>query len=104
MGCSGREWCDWCSYHPRLPEKIKLSRPFRIKRDDLLIAQLEKEAVTFLDEVEDYIDDLCRIYGIEPVIKSGIVRPTLAQKLKASAEQLTTGGVSAQQHQNDGVP
>ncbi len=50
MACSGRKWCDFVSYDPRLPEAMRLFVQ-RLHRDDKRIAVLEMEVVTFLDEL-----------------------------------------------------
>jgi putative phage-type endonuclease len=50
MACTGRKWCDWVSFDPRMPESMKLFVK-RIERDDTMIAQLEKDVREFLDEL-----------------------------------------------------
>lgn len=50
MACTGRKWCDWVSYDPRLPEPMRLFVK-RINRDDALIASLEAEVREFLIEL-----------------------------------------------------
>lgn len=51
MACTGRKWCDFVSYDPRMPEPMRLFVK-RVKRDDEFIAFLESEVVTFLTELE----------------------------------------------------
>lgn len=50
MACTGRKWCDWVSFDPRMPEAMKLY-VHRIERDDAMIAQLEKDVCDFLGEM-----------------------------------------------------
>ena len=50
MACTGRKWCDFVSYDPRLPASMSLFIS-RVERDDVLIADLEKEVRAFLSEV-----------------------------------------------------
>ncbi|WP_315361252.1 lambda-exonuclease family protein [Neisseria bacilliformis] len=50
MACTGRQWCDFVSYDPRLPEHLAI-RIKRIGRDNDTIARLETEAQKFLAEV-----------------------------------------------------
>lgn len=50
MACTGRQWCDYCSYDPRLPAHLSLFVK-RVHRDDLMIAELEREVEAFLEEV-----------------------------------------------------
>src|SRR5262245_21156358 len=57
LGCTGRAWCDFISYHPKLPEPMQLWVK-RIPRDDERIAQLESEVCAFLDDVEEALADL----------------------------------------------
>lgn len=54
MACTGRAWCDFVSFDPRLPENLILSIK-RIVRDDALIASLETEVTAFLAEVADTV-------------------------------------------------
>jgi putative phage-type endonuclease len=50
MCCTGRQWCDFVAYDPRMPEHMRLFIK-RIPRDDAQIAQLEKDVELFLREV-----------------------------------------------------
>ena len=50
MACTGRQWCDFASYDPRLPESMRLFVD-RVKRDDAAIAAIEKDVADFLSEV-----------------------------------------------------
>jgi putative phage-type endonuclease len=49
-----REWCDFVSFDPRMPEKNRLL-VVRAFRDETLIKQMEVEVKQFLDEVEQLI-------------------------------------------------
>lgn len=57
MACTGRQWCDFVSYDPRLPEDMQLLIR-RVPRDNTLIAEYEVEVVKFLIEVQDTVDRL----------------------------------------------
>ena len=57
MACTGRKWCDFVSYDSRMPEHLRLFVR-RVERDDELIAELEKEVIKFLAELEDKLDKL----------------------------------------------
>lgn len=50
MACTGRKWCDFASYDPRLPESMRLFVR-RVDRDEALIASIEKDVTEFLDEL-----------------------------------------------------
>lgn len=50
MACTGRNWCDFCSYDPRLPVDMQLFIQ-RVNRDTSLIVDIEVEVRRFLDEL-----------------------------------------------------
>lgn len=50
MACTGRKWCDFVSFDPRMPETLRLFVK-RLDRDDEYINILQKEVLTFLEEV-----------------------------------------------------
>jgi len=62
LSCTGRAWCDFISYDPRLPENMRLFVR-RVARDDKRIAELEAEAVAFLGEIEARLTQLENLYG-----------------------------------------
>ena len=57
MACTGREWCDFVSFDPRLPEDLQLF-VHRFDRDDKRIAEIEEAVKQFLSEVDDLIDNI----------------------------------------------
>ena len=57
MACTGKKWCDFVSFDPRLPEDMQLFVA-RVERDDAYIAELEAEIKTFLGEVETTVQKL----------------------------------------------
>lgn len=57
MACTGRQWCDFVSYDPRLPKRLQLFVR-RFPRDDQRIAEMEAEVVKFLAEVEELMASL----------------------------------------------
>jgi putative phage-type endonuclease len=62
MACSGRLWCDYVSYDPRLPEPMRLFVR-RIPRDNARIAELEKDVIAFLQELDDKLHALTQLYA-----------------------------------------
>jgi putative phage-type endonuclease len=60
MACTNSSWCDFVSFDPRMPSHLQLFVK-RIERSDLYIAELEKEVVQFLMEVEDKVKKLNEI-------------------------------------------
>lgn len=51
MACTGRKWCDFVSFDPRMPEDLKLFVR-RVHWDAARIAELETEVRKFLSEVD----------------------------------------------------
>lgn len=61
MACTGRKWCDFVSYDPRLPEWCRFFCQ-RVERDDAMIADLEREVIAFLNEVRASVLEISRRY------------------------------------------
>jgi putative phage-type endonuclease len=61
MACTAREWCDFVSYDPRLPENMQLFIK-RVERDDSL-PKIEGAVTEFLAELKKRVDDLNAKYG-----------------------------------------
>lgn len=57
MACTGRKWCDFASYDPRLPEHLRMFVK-RVERDDAYIKMLETEVTKFLAELEEKLTQL----------------------------------------------
>ena len=62
MACTGRLYCDFVSFDPRMPEHMQLFVS-RVRRDGGLIPQLETMVREFLNELDDKLANLNRIYG-----------------------------------------
>jgi hypothetical protein len=60
MACTGRPWCDFVSYDPRLPENLRLL-VIRVDRDDDRIKELEQEVKEFLQELDDKVSKLKKV-------------------------------------------
>jgi putative phage-type endonuclease len=60
MACTGRAWCDFISYDPRLPDKLALFVQ-RVPRDDALIDEITQEVLKFLHEVDQTIASLQKL-------------------------------------------
>jgi putative phage-type endonuclease len=54
MACTGRLWCDFVSFDPRLPEAMAIWIS-RVERNDERIGFLEREVEIFLDEVAETV-------------------------------------------------
>ena len=57
MACTGRAWCDFVSYDPRMPEPLRLYVR-RVERDEERIAELEREVREFLFELDGIVSRL----------------------------------------------
>lgn len=67
LACTGRKWCDFVSFDPRLPETMQIL-VVRVHRDDGLIAELEAEVTAFLKEVDETVAQLRAEY--EPQLEA----------------------------------
>jgi putative phage-type endonuclease len=57
LSCTGRQWCDFVSFDPRLPKELQLFVK-RVPRDDAYIQMLEEEVKKFLTELDGKITKL----------------------------------------------
>jgi len=62
MACAERDWCDFVSFDPRMPEGLQLFIK-RVPRSNLYIAELEGEVIQFLAEVDDKVNKLNQLRG-----------------------------------------
>lgn len=62
MACTGRKWCDFVSYDPRMPEDMQIFIK-RLERSDETIIELEREIEKFLAELDDKIVSLNKMYA-----------------------------------------
>ena len=57
MACTNRQWCDFVSYDPRLPDDLQLF-VHRFDRDEKRITEIEEAVKQFLNEVNEMIDNI----------------------------------------------
>jgi putative phage-type endonuclease len=60
MACTNRQWCDFVSFDPRMADGLQLFIK-RVEYDPIYVAQLEKEVIFFLMEVEEKINKLNKL-------------------------------------------
>jgi len=60
MAVTGRDWCDFVSFRPDLPEHLQLF-VVRFKRDSAEILKLETAVVAFLDTVDKMLSQLKKV-------------------------------------------
>lgn len=66
MACTGRAWCDFVSYDPRMPGDMQFFAR-RIHRDPVMIAEIEQEVRSFLSEVDETVEKLRAKFTPMPV-------------------------------------
>jgi putative phage-type endonuclease len=70
MACTGRAWCDFVSFDPRMPETHRMFLR-RLPRDGSRIADLENEVRVFLAEVDGKIAALNGLSAVRaPLVHS----------------------------------
>jgi putative phage-type endonuclease len=57
MACTGRKWCDFLSFDPRMPAQMQMWS-MRVHRDDAYIADIEAEVERFLEELDAKVEIL----------------------------------------------
>jgi hypothetical protein len=57
MACTGRAWCDFVSFDPRMPEEMQLF-VVRVERDDTWITMAEEAVQEFLSELDEKVSKL----------------------------------------------
>jgi putative phage-type endonuclease len=60
MACTGRSWCDFVSYDPRLGDGLDFYCE-RVFRDEVRIAEIEAGVVLFLSEVDEMVLSLQKL-------------------------------------------
>jgi putative phage-type endonuclease len=60
MACTGRQWVDFATFDPRLPEELQLFQLFvmRFPRDQARIDAIEAEVQKFWNEIDEIIETL----------------------------------------------
>ena len=61
MACTGREWWDFVSFDPRLPDEMQM-HVRRIPRDELAIFEIEAAVIELLSEVDKITMELRNTY------------------------------------------
>jgi hypothetical protein len=82
LACTGRQWCDFVSFDPRLPRHLQLFVR-RFQRDETRIAEIEHKVTKFLAEVDDVIFRLDATVPIEENPRSDSLLTQLQDSLSA---------------------
>jgi len=64
MICTGRDWCDFVSFDPRLPGEMTFWMQ-RVERDDQLCQDIEAEVIKFLEELAAKMAKLGAKFNLE---------------------------------------
>lgn len=64
MACADREWCDFASFDPRMPDEMQL-HVTRVRRDNDFLDEIEDEVCKFLAEVDATVAQLTSLYLAE---------------------------------------
>lgn len=64
MECTGRNWCDFVSFDPRMPQDMRLF-VVRYERDQARIDEIKAEVIKFLLEVDEVISKLNTVFHKE---------------------------------------
>ena len=57
MACTGRKWCDFVSFDPRMPEPLQI-KIICVSFHETLVADLESQVEQFLNETQEKVDFL----------------------------------------------
>ncbi len=68
MEVTGRKWCDFVSYDPRMVEHMRL-HVRRVEYDPVMVAEMRKEVISFLGELDRKIAELNAKYP-EPTLQA----------------------------------
>lgn len=64
MICTGRTWCDYVSFDPRLPIEMQMHIA-RVELDEALATEITSEVETFLAELNETVADLRARYELK---------------------------------------
>lgn len=63
IACTGRAWCDFVSYDPRMPERMQIYIQ-RVHRNAIGISEMEKDIQAFLSELDGKVSALRSKYDL----------------------------------------
>lgn len=86
--CAGREWCDFVSYDPRLPERFRLFTK-RFYRHEGRIREIEMKVERFLGEVDEVLARLeCSASDLTGILRKSVEAVRGPQPVVAIAERM----------------
>jgi YqaJ-like viral recombinase domain len=66
MACSQRDWWDFVSFDPRLPQKLRVFI-VRMPRDEARIGEIEREVMTLNHEIDTICEQLGVMANLDPI-------------------------------------
>jgi putative phage-type endonuclease len=66
MACTEREWWDFVSFDPRLPEKLRLFI-VRMPRDEARMGEIEREVIRLNHEIDTICEQLGVTQNLDPI-------------------------------------
>lgn len=63
MACTGRDWCMFVCFDPRMPEGMQMYME-EVPRDQKIIDQLEDEVIKFIEELNHKVVTIQNKYGV----------------------------------------
>lgn len=70
MACTGRAWCDFVSFDPRLPAAYQIY-VYRVTADVALQAEIDAEVRKFLEELDAKVDELRKRFEPKNLLMAG---------------------------------
>lgn len=64
LACTGRQWVDFVSFDPRMPERLRLFK-VKLSRSDSEITEIEEAVETFLKQLDEKLKQLEALDGEE---------------------------------------
>jgi len=61
MACTGRNWCDFVSYDPRMPANLCMFVK-RVELNEAVINEMESEVLYFMEEMNKKLEQLRSLY------------------------------------------
>lgn len=62
MACTGRDWCMFVCFDPRMPEGMQMYTE-EVPRDEKIISELEDEVIKFIEELDHKVKIIKAKYG-----------------------------------------
>lgn len=75
MACTGRKWCDFVSFDPRMPETMRLFVQ-RLEFDDQRVGEIEREVISFIADISRKVAFLKHTY--EPKLAEALIEDMAA--------------------------